>query len=176
MSAVLGMIRKHGEQRFGITTPEYSAYQNAKARCCTPSSSSYMNYGARGIEFRFLSFPEFLGVLGRRPTRVHTLDRINNDGHYEKGNVRWSTRVEQSRNRRPSSEWKYCAVKRRNAAIYAASFRPKAVGKLTPSEVRAIRRSDKTQRELAQQYKVCQATISRARNGRSPGPEKLEGS
>jgi hypothetical protein len=37
---------------------------------------------------------------GLRPSPVHSLDRIDNDGHYEKGNIRWSTKSAQMRNRR----------------------------------------------------------------------------
>lgn len=44
---------------------------------------------ARGIEFRFESFDEFFAEVGRRPTPKHSLDRIKNNGHYEKGNVHW---------------------------------------------------------------------------------------
>ncbi len=48
----------------------------------------------------FENYPEFLAELGRKPSPKHSLDRIDNDGHYEKGNVRWATRKEQSNNTR----------------------------------------------------------------------------
>jgi hypothetical protein len=75
-------------------TPEYIAYGSAKRRCKRDS-----NYKGR-IEFRFKSFPEFLDAIGPRPDKLHSLDRIDNDGHYEKGNVRWATRGVQNRNQR----------------------------------------------------------------------------
>lgn len=40
-----------------------------------------------------------LKELGPRPSN-HSLDRIHNDGHYEPGNLRWSTQVEQMKNSR----------------------------------------------------------------------------
>lgn len=72
-------------------------------RCCNPKSPAYGNYGGRGIticnRWRY-SFEAFVADVGERPTDAHTLDRINNDGNYEPGNVRWATRTEQARNTR----------------------------------------------------------------------------
>jgi hypothetical protein len=96
-------------------TPEYGAYQDAKQRCTNPNIKSYENYGGRGIEFRFASFEEFLEALktpdnptGLRPVgelengrALYSLDRIDNDGHYERGNIRWATKPQQQQNRRP---------------------------------------------------------------------------
>jgi hypothetical protein len=52
-----------------------------------------------------------LANLGDRPSPRHTLDRIDNDGHYESGNLRWATRRQQAFNTRQSilSEWEYHA-------------------------------------------------------------------
>jgi hypothetical protein len=84
-------------------TPEYVSYTNARTRCTNPNSDDWKDYGGRGIEFRFQCFEEFFLVLGLKPTPKHSLDRINTDGHYEFGNVRWATASQQMRNRRP---WK----------------------------------------------------------------------
>ena len=77
---------------------------SAKQRCTNKNDVGYKNYGARGIEFRFPSAPEFctwiLDNLGHRPTPLHTIDRIDNDKHYEPGNLRWATHSEQCYNRR----------------------------------------------------------------------------
>jgi hypothetical protein len=77
---------KHGMAQQGQVTSEYDAYQSAKKRCMNPKHSRWPYYGGRGIEFRFRSFEEFFAALGPKPTPAHTLDRIDNDGHYEPGN------------------------------------------------------------------------------------------
>jgi hypothetical protein len=78
---------------------EYSSYSCAKTRCRNANVKHYKHYGGRGIEFRFASFEEFFNELGERPTADHSLNRIDNDGHYEKGNVEWATTAEQMNNR-----------------------------------------------------------------------------
>lgn len=80
-------------------TPERRAFNSARTRCNNPNTAVYSYYGGRGIEFRFTSFDEFFKELGNRPSDSHSLDRIDNDGHYEKGNVRWATKKEQIGNR-----------------------------------------------------------------------------
>lgn len=95
------MMTTHGWwKKDGKKTPEAMAYYRAKGRCNNPKNDSYYNYGARGIKFLFTSFMQFLEELGPRPSEQHTLDRINNDGNYEPGNVRWATRLEQAHNTR----------------------------------------------------------------------------
>lgn len=87
----------HGEAN--SPTKEYEAYKNARSRCNNPKNIGFAHYGGRGIEFRFESFQAFLRELGRRPSPSHSLDRINNDGHYESGNVRWAVKAVQLMNR-----------------------------------------------------------------------------
>ena len=86
---------KHG----ATNTPEHKAYMGAKSRCINESHSSYNYYGGRGIEFRFKTFRQFLRCVGKRPTNT-SLDRIDNNGHYEPGNVRWASKTTQNKNRR----------------------------------------------------------------------------
>ena len=84
-------------------TSEYIAWCSLKGRCLNPNDAGYKNYGGRGIRIcdRWLnSFPNFLEDMGERPTKKHSIDRIDNDGNYESGNCRWATRLEQGRNKR----------------------------------------------------------------------------
>jgi hypothetical protein len=85
--------------------PEYSVWNNMLLRCYNPSNHNYPYYGARGITVceRWHSFElwmtDILVEIGPRP-KGKTLDRVNNDGNYEPGNIRWATRKEQAQNRR----------------------------------------------------------------------------
>jgi hypothetical protein len=87
---------KHG----ACGSKEYDAFCGAKARCENPKHAAWKDYGGRGILFLFDNFPDFLNELGPAPTRTHSIDRINNDGHYERGNVKWATAKEQANNRK----------------------------------------------------------------------------
>jgi hypothetical protein len=85
-------------------TCEYQSYHSAKKRCNPKFAhvSNYKDWSGRGIEFRFQSFEEFYAEVGPRPEPKfdYSLERIDNDGHYEKGNLRWATKLQQARNRR----------------------------------------------------------------------------
>lgn len=73
-------------------------------RCNNPNSQSYRNYGARGIECRFQSVKEGVEWVKEHlphPTYLKLdVDREDNDGHYEAGNLRLVTRKVNLANRR----------------------------------------------------------------------------
>lgn len=85
--------------------PLFGTWRAMISRCYNDTTISYKNYGARGIKVcdRWRrSFKNFLEDMGDKPSQKHTLDRIDNDGDYEPGNCKWSSRIHQAMNKRVS--------------------------------------------------------------------------
>ena len=75
-------------------------------RCENPRSPVYHRYGGRGIkvceawhDFE-VYYADVMRLLGPCPEGF-SIDRVNNDGDYEPGNVRWATLWQQVLNRSP---------------------------------------------------------------------------
>lgn len=71
-------------------------------RCYNPKNKRYYRYGGRGIivcERWIESLSNFIEDVGIRPGKNYSIDRINNDGNYDKINCRWATPKEQAQNR-----------------------------------------------------------------------------
>lgn len=98
----------HGATTKSSSTPEHMTWSGIIERCDPQKAHSYPRYAGRGISVcdRWKNgdgarsgFECFLADMGIRPSKQHSIDRINNDGNYEPGNCRWATMVEQQRNR-----------------------------------------------------------------------------
>ena len=94
---------KHGHCPKARPSPEYTTWNAMKMRCTNPRNIKWPLYGGRGIKVcdRWMgSFEAFLADMGPRPSRRHSIDRIDGDKNYEPGNCRWATPLEQRHNRR----------------------------------------------------------------------------
>lgn len=103
-------VERHDHAHTGKISPEYVAWMGMKKRCYNQNEPGYRRYGAIGItvcEKWRDSFLAFFADLGRRPSESHSLERVNNAGDYEPGNVRWATPKEQARNRKSNLLVKY---------------------------------------------------------------------
>lgn len=89
---------RHGMSRDRI----HRLWSNMIARCHSPTSKAYKNYGARGIAVcdRWHVFENFFEDFGRLRVGNQSIERVDNNDGYRPGNCEWSTPREQSRNKR----------------------------------------------------------------------------
>lgn len=84
----------------------YNIWNNMKQRCYNPKASRYYTHGARGIKVygrwrkSVKAFYNYVSKLPHFGEKGYTLNRIDNDGNYEPGNVEWSDDVTQANNKR----------------------------------------------------------------------------
>ncbi len=84
--------------------PGYLCWTGMNARCRNPNFPFYHRYGGRGIKVCSEwqgrgGYERFIAHIGPRPSLKHQVDRIDNDGNYEPGNVRWVVAAVNNRNK-----------------------------------------------------------------------------
>lgn len=100
-------FRKHGMSK----EPIYKIWKGIKTRCYNKNRGDYKYYGGCGIvmseEFHdFKTWMDYVASLPGYATRAEdklTIDRIDVTKNYERGNLRWATRKQQSLNQRRNS-------------------------------------------------------------------------
>jgi len=106
---------KRGPHHYLSKNPLYGCWANIKARCYDPANPGFERYGARGIKLapqwendRLRFIRDVLVEIGEKPDCMMTLERIDNNGDYAPGNLRWATIEQQMLNSRPTKRIKLC--------------------------------------------------------------------
>ena len=127
--------------------PRYRIWCGLRDRCNRPTSASWPNYGGKGVQVdrRWQKdFQAFARHVGPRPSPEHSIDRIDPEGHYAPGNVRWALPPQQSANTRANKL-------RGGVAAEARIYREQAAALLEAAdrlEAEHRRGRDRTQRRL----------------------------
>ena len=83
-------------------SPEYKSWCAMITRCTNENQDNYKNYGGRGISVceEWGSYDAFLKDMGRKPSKRHSLERVDNDSNYCPENCIWADRFRQAQNQR----------------------------------------------------------------------------
>ncbi len=104
-----GIPRKGARSKVHSLSSEYAIWRAMIRRCHNANDERYDDWGGRGIvvcwRWRYgdgdnTGVECFVSDMGKRPSKSHSIDRIDNDGDYKPGNCRWATRSQQMANSR----------------------------------------------------------------------------
>ena len=117
-----------------------------KRRCLDKNYDRYESYGKKGISLckSWLDFRNFLADMGPRPSKNHTIDRVNSKRGYCPSNCRWATSREQNQN-----------------------LKSNKLDKKKASRIKELYQSGIAQSQIAKKYKIDQSTVSDVVTGKS---------
>lgn len=112
--------KRHGHSIKGKVSLTYSSWYNAKHRVKSNRPGVKEYYKDKNLEFYepWNDFLVFLKEVGRRPSKRHSLDRIDPSKGYVPGNVRWQTSRIQNLNKK--------RYKNGSSKYKGVSYRPKS--------------------------------------------------
>ena len=140
-------------------TKLYSVWSVMKQRCNNPNNINYDKYGGRGItvcDEWLHDFKAFHDYMGNKPTPQHSLDRIDNNGNYEPGNVRWASKSEQDINRRTRNKYGYPGIYK-----YRTKSGIKWIGRLRNGNKLLSTKSQTTKQQAISQRKQLELKVRR---------------
>lgn len=130
----------HPNRRHGRTgTVEYTTWAAMKRRCYRKDLPEYPYYGGRGIKVcdRWVnSFENFFTDMGVRPSKTHSIERLNNDGDYSPENCVWAKRKTQARNKRSN---RLLTARGRTQPMFAWAEEVGISGKLLHARLNALK-------------------------------------
>ena len=96
------MSSTHGQSK----SAEYTLWKTMIQRCTNPNSEKFKDYGGRGISVEWVDFKSFYSDMGKRPSSLMSIERVNTNGNYCKENCVWLEKSLQSSNTRNSVRFK----------------------------------------------------------------------
>lgn len=133
-------------------------WNSIKHRCCNPKNSQYSNYGGRGIQLseEFQNDVAFVNYVASLPdcpeiiTKQHTLDRIDTNKGYERGNLRFATQIQQMRNLQATAFLCY-----KGETYDARSFCERFLSRYRPHVVARLAKAGTSAESILQRDKDC---------------------
>jgi hypothetical protein len=112
----LSLFIKNATTHGMSSDPIYNVWKAIKERTLNRNHKAFENWGGRGITIfppwihDFQLFYDYVSCLPHFKEKGYSIDRIDNDGNYEPGNLRWTTRHIQNINKRPWNSTGYIGV------------------------------------------------------------------
>ena len=108
-----GCYNKSLTTKHGLSNHKhYKMFTGMMFRCYNPISKDYQKYHSKGIIVEnylqnvtnYIEYIDTLPLFKGQPIGKLSIDRINNDGNYTRGNLRWADNIIQETNKQSNSQ------------------------------------------------------------------------